>query len=150
MSACSRVHRSIFRSGLASVHWRGMLLPESHMGFQPGAPQGHPAWTPALCPYANLCENKSAHQLLFCAHFVICPGTLRFFCTKCNCNAVSKASSNFWSGLLVQNLQSLHILFWWMALFFCDLIGVFLCATSTMGLMPPPPKHFSLELTKGV
>ena len=32
-----------------------------------------------VCPFANCCENKSAHQLLGCAHFydfAICPGTL--------------------------------------------------------------------------
>ena len=31
-----------------------------------------------VCPYANFCQNKSAHQLLGCAYFATCPGTLVF------------------------------------------------------------------------
>ena len=40
--------------------------------------------------------NKNPRQLVGwprITHFAICPGTLKFFCTKCN--AVSKASPNF-------------------------------------------------------
>ena len=42
-----------------------------------------------------------------------------------------------YGGLLVQILQSLDIHDWWMALFFFDFIEVVLCATSTLGFMPP-------------
>ena len=61
-----------------------------------------------VCPYAKYCENKRAHQLLGCAHFVhfaICPRTLWCFCTKCY--AVSKASSNFSSEEYRQRLLRL-------------------------------------------
>ena len=40
-------------------------------------------------------------------------------------------------GLLVQIFQSLHIHFWRRALFSFDFSLVILCATSTLGLMPP-------------
>ena len=50
-----------------------------HEVFQPWAPQGLPAQTPALYQHANLCENKSVRQLLGSQHFAyffICSGTI--------------------------------------------------------------------------